>query len=810
MSGGSKKKSGSKKAKAEAAANESTNDSNSLVRPPNSRSINPRSILTGFYQKNGKRVQHFVQDGALQMPKDSLDVIAKATGNYNKQDSKYKLPGLDSVVRPCLDPKLETMVVTELVMEKVQIAQEQKVPPVPSTIPGMPAFQPPPIVKMIKVSRPSATNKTIRRVPTKQAGAERIRGGGDAPPPPNQQTTIPPAVPVAAVPVAVAAPVVPAAAPAPVAPPAPTTTNDVVMAGAPATTSAMNPPPAPVKPTIPAPVATTTSSAVAPAAQQPVTTVSTPAVAAPIAAPTPAVTQAVPMSVAPVPISKPAPAVASMPHVAVLPSTTVVPAQPQPTPAPTPTPAVVAPTAPTPALSSVTAPVVAKPTAAPASTSLVAPAPVAPIPVAPVAPVVKPSVAVAKPAIAPAPTPVAPAVKPTTVKTEAIAPSPATTTPAPAPASAAPQPAAAVPVVASSTPVVKPAATPQVKVEEKKPAEKVPEAKALAAKPKPQWDQHKPGPNDETITPENQLPPMPEWYKKDGINEIERTMLPEWFDSSSSHRTPESYVKTREKIIEMSVTLSNRNVTNTMIRRSILGDAGSLQRLRSFLVNWGVINRDGINDSAPTTASLRPGLKRSAKFTNDMKDTLILAVTEQASKKRKLMVSPTSPSPTLSLDWEEIAAKVGSGVTAESCRETFMTAPLKEETSNSMDVTDDSSPSSKSEEELIQSLVANSNPEVVKKVCDAAMEASGFNSVETRAASLLGLQLTQALETARGHEVDLAVKLSKLLDTRMQKLENRMAMMDDVEGILEAEKLALEMERRDLYTARCRHWFGGV
>jgi SWI/SNF related-matrix-associated actin-dependent regulator of chromatin subfamily C len=44
----------------------------------------------------------------------------------------------------------------------------------------------------------------------------------------------------------------------------------------------------------------------------------------------------------------------------------------------------------------------------------------------------------------------------------------------------------------------------------------------------------------------------------------------------------------------------------------------------------------------------------------------------------------------------------------------------------------------------------------------------------------------------------------------MKKLENRMAMMDDVEGMLEAEKTALELERRDLYTARCKHWFGGA
>jgi SWI/SNF related-matrix-associated actin-dependent regulator of chromatin subfamily C len=48
------------------------------------------------------------------------------------------------------------------------------------------------------------------------------------------------------------------------------------------------------------------------------------------------------------------------------------------------------------------------------------------------------------------------------------------------------------------------------------------------------------------------------------------------------------------------------------------------------------------------------------------------------------------------------------------------------------------------------------------------------------------------------------------VNQRMEKLENRMALLDDIEGIIEAEKVALELERRDLYTARCRHWFGGA
>jgi SWI/SNF related-matrix-associated actin-dependent regulator of chromatin subfamily C len=195
-----------------------------------------------------------------------------------------------------------------------------------------------------------------------------------------------------------------------------------------------------------------------------------------------------------------------------------------------------------------------------------------------------------------------------------------------------------------------------------------------------------------------------------------------------------------------------------------------------------------------------------------MRDSLILAVTDQAAKKRKLVASSSSAMTSLSLDWEEIACQVGYGVSGESCRENFMTAPLKEEPSNAMEVTEDAPNQSdgKSQEDFIQNLVGNSNPEVLKKVFDAAIEATDSNVVETRAATLLGLRVTQAVENARGHEIDLALRLSKLLEARMQKLENRMTMLDDVEGILEAEKIALEMERRDLYTARCRHWFGGV
>jgi hypothetical protein len=118
----------------------------------------------------------------------------------------------------------------------------------------------------------------------------------------------------------------------------------------------------------------------------------------------------------------------------------------------------------------------------------------------------------------------------------------------------------------------------------------------LSKTPAPQWEQHKPGPNDEIVTPADKLTPKPPWwYKKEDVADIERRMLPEWFDSSAPHRTPESYIKSCETVIAISETITNHTITSSMIRRSIFGDAGSFQRLRSFLVNFGLINKDGIN-----------------------------------------------------------------------------------------------------------------------------------------------------------------------------------------------------------------------
>jgi SWI/SNF related-matrix-associated actin-dependent regulator of chromatin subfamily C len=368
--------------------------------------------------------------------------------------------------------------------------------------------------------------------------------------------------------------------------------------------------------------------------------------------------------------------------------------------------------------------------------------------------------------------------------------------------------------------------------------EPLPNVQTLSTKPAPQWEQHRPGPNDEMVTPVDQLTPKPSWYTKDGVADMERAMLPEWFDSSAPHRTPDSYIQVREKIILMSDTIANRNVTNSMIRRSVMGDAGSLQRLRNFLVNFGLINEDGINDSAPTPAVLRVQNTTTApkRFSDEIQDELVRAVVQQ-SKRQKIDDSDKSEFSFVPIDWEQVAAQVGRGTTSIECERNFLSTPLNEDramgttersitpdgshdTNKNAEAAADSgkqqkqSPSEESKEillqELLRDLVEKTNPDIITKVTQTAMEVADNSLQQAQSAAQLGLMASRAVGEARTQENALASVLSQLVNQRMEKLENRMALLDDIEGIIEAEKVALELERRDLYTARCRHWFGGA
>lgn len=300
--------------------------------------------------------------------------------------------------------------------------------------------------------------------------------------------------------------------------------------------------------------------------------------------------------------------------------------------------------------------------------------------------------------------------------------------------------------------------------------------------------------------------------------------------------------------MEMSDQLSNRYVTATMVRRTIPGDVGSLLRLHSFLTTYSLINEDAQNDSASTPIALQQPAEKPSKSANRswdshlLREQLVEAVvlqSQNSNNKRQKVDHEGGVDDSCVLDWEAIAKAVGHGVTANDCERQFLMMPMQppqppRQHQTERSITPDTtammeqqkgvtSSSAVPEEaknairgEVYEEIVDKSDPEVVIAVVDAALRASSSDSragdghlEEAQKAAITGLVASKAIEEARSAEDAVAHILSEIVDLRMQKLENRLALLDDVEGMLEAERVALELERRDLYTARCRHWFGG-
>lgn len=387
---------------------------------------------------------------------------------------------------------------------------------------------------------------------------------------------------------------------------------------------------------------------------------------------------------------------------------------------------------------------------------------------------------------------------------------------------------------------------------ETKPETLQPQVKPLKKRPAPQWEQHIPSANDEVQIDLHAKMPVAAWFRKDRPSDLEMTVLSEWFDGSAPHRTPESYIESRNSIISMSQQLGhNRYITATMARKAIPGDVGSIIRLHSFLTTFALINEDAINDTAPTPFSFIPKVwKENSKIIpvedpwsdDSICNCLLSAVVSQSHKKQK-----TNETAVSGIDWTEVAKEVGRGVLPSDCERKFLslniesvTADLNDDSlSTDMPMTfdetnvntdqnlarsvsgrDSFSIKRSIKREFIEDIVSKCSSKVVSAVTTAALdavlassrdkEATHDNLQQAQDAGVLGVIVSQSANEARSQEDYVSRLLSEIVELRMQKLENRMALLDDVEGMLEAERVTLELERRDLYTARCRHWFGGT
>ena len=322
------------------------------------------------------------------------------------------------------------------------------------------------------------------------------------------------------------------------------------------------------------------------------------------------------------------------------------------------------------------------------------------------------------------------------------------------------------------------------------------------------------GDQEPTTTP-------PSWYDPKSISRLEQTLLPEWFDKSANHRTRESYISTRERMINMARESVNKYVTGTEARRSVPGDAGSILRLHQFLLSWGFINGSAIGESAPTQRVSSSTGEAAVTYpsdeivwSKDMVNVLLGSVASFATREQKQ--SEVSEQET-AIDWNLVAQKVGKNVTAVACYHKFLSTDfetLEPTVVNQMDIDDATeitvdNDSKEEREDLTTQIIDGVRPSVAQAAIDSALQATAGNISETKKAGLLSSIASKAVERAKEEEDKVHSILEEILDQRMSKLENRLSLLDDLECMFDAERMALELERRDFYTLRCRQWFSG-
>lgn len=310
----------------------------------------------------------------------------------------------------------------------------------------------------------------------------------------------------------------------------------------------------------------------------------------------------------------------------------------------------------------------------------------------------------------------------------------------------------------------------------------------------------------------NCAPALPPWYHPTETSEFEKRTLPEWFNVTAPHRTESTYITTRETMLRIAKCNAQQYITSTAIRRSVAGDAGSLLRLHKFLTDWGLMNGGQIGETAPSNAVLRgvhaengplAGAKRkysqvhqvTGSWSSVRMHALEVSVVKHASKK----TDEGNDKIKIIVDWDAVASDVGGGATASECQLAFVNPQTEDAMLDAGDF--------QSKNWSFSQILGSVHPEVLKAAVEASLQVTN-DITKVRKTSFVAVMAGVAAQKCTRIESDIENTLFDIVDQRLQRLENRVALLDDVEALLEAERVSLELERRVMYTARCRHWFG--
>ncbi|KAA8906498.1 hypothetical protein TRICI_005163 [Trichomonascus ciferrii] len=86
------------------------------------------------------------------------------------------------------------------------------------------------------------------------------------------------------------------------------------------------------------------------------------------------------------------------------------------------------------------------------------------------------------------------------------------------------------------------------------------------------------------------LPSYASWFSMDRINAIEQKSLPEFFNKKNKSKTPQTYRRYRDFMINTYRLNPTEYLTVTACRRNLTGDVCAIMRIHGFLEKWGLIN----------------------------------------------------------------------------------------------------------------------------------------------------------------------------------------------------------------------------
>lgn len=86
------------------------------------------------------------------------------------------------------------------------------------------------------------------------------------------------------------------------------------------------------------------------------------------------------------------------------------------------------------------------------------------------------------------------------------------------------------------------------------------------------------------------MPAHARWFRLDAIHDIEKRSLPEFFDRRSQSKSPPTYKKYRDFMVNVWRQAPEKYMSATVVRRHLTGDVCAVLRVFMFLERWGLIN----------------------------------------------------------------------------------------------------------------------------------------------------------------------------------------------------------------------------